>query len=253
LPERACADLLPSFDCALLGGFNRSDYEGWSILDGVNERMSWATDLAGSGKVVAQLEVYGDDDADQYGGTRANIYESAARNCNGCDGWFAYGYYFPVGFQYPDQWLALMQNFEPSRPVQTIELRSGASCGSAAPRSHLCWGERQTPDNTTVVYHDLGQVNEGHWSYIVARIKFRNTATGEIKVWRSDDRLPDVTQPPSVDVSNILTLYSGTTASRSDVYLYRGASSHSQHQIVDVCGFHRAADAVRAMTLPNCP
>src|SRR4029079_17777717 len=35
--------------------------------------------------------------------------------------------------------------------------------------------------------------------------------------------------------------------------IYRGASSHTQHQIVDVCGFHRAGTAALAMSLPNCP
>jgi chitodextrinase len=253
LPERGCNDPSPSANCAQEGGLTRSDYEGSSILNGVNERERWVADPTGSGKTVAQLEVYGDDSADAYGGTRATLYESnKTANCNGCEAWFVYGYYIPVGFQYPDQWLALMQNFSPSRPIQTIELR-GAGCAAAAPRNHVCFGDRPTPSNDYVTYKDLGAVNEGHWLYIVAHIKFSNTATGSIQVWRSDDRLPDVSRPPIEDREGILTLYSGIEGSASHVYLYRGTSTHSQHQIVDVCGFHRARDYATARVLPSCP
>jgi chitodextrinase len=253
LPERGCNDPSPSPNCAQEGGFTRSDYQGSSILNGVNERERWVADPTGSGKTVAQLEVYGDDSADLNGGTRTTLYENnGTANCNGCEAWFVYGYYIPVGFQYPDQWFALMQNFSPSRPIQTIELR-GAGCASAAPRNHICFGDRPTPSNDYATYKDLGPVNEGHWMYIVAHIKFSNTATGSIQVWRSDDKLPDVSQPPIEDREGILTLYSGIDGSASHLFLYRGASTHSEHQIVDVCGFHRAADYATAKVLPNCP
>jgi hypothetical protein len=253
LPERACNDPSPSTSCTQEGGLTRSDYEGSSILNGVNERERWVADPTGSGKTVAQLEVYGDDTADLYGGTRATLYEAnRTANCNGCEAWFVYGYYIPVGFQYPDQWFSLMQNFSPSRPIQTIELR-GSGCAAAAPRNHVCFGDRPTPSNDYVTYKDLGSVNEGHWMYIVAHIKFSNTTTGSIQVWRRDDRLPDVSQPPIEDREGILTLYSGIDGSASHLYLYRGTSTHSQHQIVDVCGFHRARDYATAKVLPSCP
>jgi hypothetical protein len=206
-------------------------------------------DPAGSGKTVAQLEVYGDDSADQFGGTRATVYEAGAGgNVNGADSWFAYGIYIPAGFQYPDQWFDLFQNKDSaSHPSQALELR-GAACGSGT-RDHLCYQIRQS--GTVMSYYDLGQVQEGHWLYLVAFIQFRTTATGSIKVWTRYDAPPDVSLAPQVDQSNIVTLQA--SPSRSDIFLYRGASSHTQHQVVDFCGFHRASNPADAEYLPTCP
>jgi hypothetical protein len=255
LAEHACGDFNGpvSADCAQDDDFKRSDYEGWGNNNGVNERITWALDPTGSGKTVAQYEVYGDDIPDQFGGSpRATLYEGTASNCNGCSAWFTYAYLIPVGFQYPDQWMILMQNFISPKPVQEIALRQGANCTSAVPPDHICWEERQASGDATT-NHDLGPIQEGHWNYIVAHITFSNTATGSYQVWYGVDTLPDVTQIPAVERSNILTLFSGATASRSDVFIYRGSSTHTQHQVVYVCGFHRALDAATSMTLPNCP
>jgi hypothetical protein len=239
-------------NCSQAGDFGHLDYEGYNILNGVNERQRWITDPAGSGKTVAQLDVYGNDSADHYGGTRSTLYETNfGTNCNGCNFWFDYGIYIPAGFQYPDQWFLLMENFVGSgSPAQALELM-GAGCVSAAPRNHVCWRVRQTGGETGTVT-DLGLVQEGHWLYVTAYIEFRSTATGVVKVWHAYDQNPDVNGTPDLDRSGIYTLFSGTNDGRSHLFLYRGAASASQHQTVDYCGFHRDTTSASAQYLPNC-
>jgi hypothetical protein len=250
LPEHACGDPAPSFDCALLGGFTRSDYEGWAILDGVNERMVWAADPNGSGKTVARFDVYGTDDADEYGGTRTSLYRNPD-NCSGCEAWQAWGTYIPSNFQFPDDWFALYQDFSSGgNPAQALELRNGSGCAGTTPRNYLCWKD-QTAPGSGLHYFPLGPASEGHWAYIVEHIKFLNTSAGFDKVWYSVDSLPDTSRAPSVDWSGI-TAYT-TDPNRSTIFMYRAAGSSSQHQTVYYCGFHRAADAATAKTLVNCP
>jgi hypothetical protein len=219
-------------------------------LNGVNERMAWALDPGGSLKTVARFDVYGTDDADQFGGTRTSLYR-AADNCSGCVAWQAWGTYIPSNFQFPDDWFALYQDFSSGgNPPQALELRNGAACDGSAPRNYLCWKDQTEPESGRN-YFPLGPAQPGHWFYIVENIKFLNTSYGFDKVWYAVDALPDTSRPPLVDWHGI-TAYT-TGPNRSNIFLYRGWSSNSQHQTVYFCGFHRAADAARAKTLPNCP
>jgi hypothetical protein len=136
------------------------------------------------------------------------------------------------------------------QPAQALELRNGSGCAGAAPRNYLCW-KNQTAPSSGIHYFPLGTVQEGHWHYIVEHIKFLNTSAGFDKVWYSVDSLPDMSRAPSVDWSGI-TAYT-TGANRSNIFMYRAAGSLLQHQTVYYCAFHRASDAVTAMTLTNCP
>jgi chitodextrinase len=245
-PGHACGDSSPSANCADEGGFNRSDYEGWST--GVNDRMSWAADPAGSGKTVARFEVYGDDSADQYGGTRTSLYRNADEQF-GEEAWKAFGFYVPLDFQYPDQWFLLYQTFSGGgNPAQALELR-GPDCGNGAPRTELCWKD-QTASGSGRHYFDLGPVTPGHWTYIVENILVSTGSDGFDHVWRTGDAMPDVSKKPTSDWSGITAW--GSKPSRSNLLLYRGASTHSQHQIVYFCGFTREASS-GALALPNCP
>ncbi|HMJ00427.1 MAG TPA: hypothetical protein VK488_11385, partial [Gaiellaceae bacterium] len=103
---------------------------------------------------------------------------------------------------------------------------------------------------TGLNYSPLAPVSTGHWAYIVEHIKFLNTSDGFDQVWYSVDSLPNTAQPPLVDWHGI-TAYT-TGANRSNIFMYRAPSTNAQHQTVYYCGFHRAADAVTAKTLPNC-
>jgi hypothetical protein len=251
-PEHGCGDFQhPTIpNCGQLSGFDRSDYEGIANNNGVNERMQWVADPSGSGKTVAQFEVYGDDSADTYGGTRAAIFETGPNSNDGKDGWFSFGVYIPVGFQYPNSWFLLMQNKDAANnPVQDFELL-GAGCASSAPRNHICWRNRGA-SNTTLLLKDLGLVQQGHWFYLTDFIQFRTTAVGSIKVWSSFDVKPNVAGAPQVSESNIIT--QGGTNNRSHILLYRGASAHTEHQVVYFCGFHRATTSAVAQVLSNCP
>jgi hypothetical protein len=242
---------LPSLNCAQEGGFNRSDYEGWSILNDVNERISWATDPAGSGKTVAQFNVYGTDVSDQFGQVKTNLWKTPPDNCEGCEAWFALGFYIPSGFIYPDTWFLLMQNHGGAgNPAQAIELRTPPSGGSV--RNYIYWKD-QTAPTSGWTHFPLGPVQEGHWVYIVAHIYFTTTTSGYVQVWYGVDSLPNVSGPPAVNHQNINTLYPGYGTGTASLPLYRDVGSSSQHQIIYYCGYHRAADAVTAMTLANCP
>jgi hypothetical protein len=255
LPERACGDTSPSTNCAQEGGFDRSDYEGWSVLNGANERMQWVADPTGSGNTVAQFDVFGTDLADQFGGTRTSLWRNAD-NCSGCEAWQAWGTYIPANFQFPDGWFLLYQDFSSGgNPAQAIELR-GAGCLSAIPRTELCWKD-QTATNSGQHYFDLGPAQVGHWFYIIEDIKFLNTSAGFDKVWYAVDQLPDITQAPKVNWAGI-TAYT-TGANRSNIMMYRcttgnaDCGSTAQHQTVMFCGFHRAATSAVASVLARCP
>jgi hypothetical protein len=248
LPEHACKDPSPSANCSVEGGFNRSDYNGWKTLNGVNERMTWASDPAGSSHTVARFDVYGNDNADQYGGTRTSLWRNPD-NCSGCTAWQTFGVLIPSGFQYPDGWFLLYQDFSSGgNPAQSLELM-GAGCVSAAPRNHLCWKD-QTATTSGIHRFDLGAVRQGHWFYITENIEFLNTSSGFDNVWDSWDTKPNVSLAPAVHWSGI-TAYT-TGANRSNILLYRATSTASQHQTVYYCGFHRAASAATSQELPNC-
>ena len=246
-PERPCGDASPSPNCSQLGGFDRGDYEGWSILNGLNERMSWVVDPAGSGHTVSKFDVFGNDDADQFHGTRTSLWRTAD-NCTGCYAWQAWGTYIPAGFQFPDDWLLLYQDFSSGgNPAQSVELRN-ADC-SATPGTTLCWKD-QTATGSGKNFFPLGVAQPGHWFYIIENIRFLNNANGFDKVWYAVDQLPNTTLPPNVDWHGI-TAYT-TGANRSNIMMYRSLGASSQHQVVYFCGFHRASSEAAARVLPNC-
>jgi hypothetical protein len=249
LPEHACGDPSPSVNCSQGGDWDRSDYEGWASLNGVNERMAWVVDPAGSGKTVVRFDVYGTDLADQYGGNRVSLWKTAD-NASGSTAWQVFGVLLPAGFVYPDTWFLLYQDFSSGgNPAQALELM-GAGCVSAMPRNHFCWKD-QTAPSSGKNYVDLGAVVPGHWFYVAEQIKFLNTSAGFDKVWRSNDALPDTSLAPTVNWAGI-TAYT-TAANRSNILLYRDVGPVAQHQTVFYCGFHRASTAVAALSLPNCP
>lgn len=264
LPEHGCGDPNPSPTCVQLGGFNRLDYECWGNQDancviGQNERMSWVADPAGSGKTVARYEVYGTDRTEQFpdsSAARGNSWQRPPNgNCNGCEHWQAIGFYLPVGFQRPDQWMLLYQNHGGTgNPAQAIELRSGVNCASGGPRDRLCY-KIQTAPGSGRTYYDMGPVNPGHWHYVVAHIYFTSTASGFVQVWHGTDAMPNVGFPPNVvDRANVNTLYPGyENLGFRSMLLYRGASAASQHQVAYYCGFHVDTTAASATYLPTCP
>ena len=252
LPEHGCADPSPSVGCVLDNGFNRSDYAGWGSTSGTNDRMKWVQDPSGSGKTVAQFNVYGTDVSDQFSQVKANLWRTPSDNCDGCDAWFAVGFYIPSGFVFPDTWFLLMQNHGGAgNPAQAIELRTPPGGGSV--RNYIYW-KNQTAPTSGWTYFPLAPVQEGHWVYVVAHIYLTTTENGYAQVWYHADSLPNISLPPLVDDENINTLYPGYGTGTASLPLYRDASSDpNQHQIVDYCGYHRAATAAVAMTLPHCP
>jgi chitodextrinase len=251
LPQHACADPNPSATCFADNGFNHSDYEGWGNGEGSNDRLRWVADPTGSGKTVVQFNVYGTDVSDQFSQVKTNLWKTPADNCDGCEGWYAVGFYIPNGFVYPDTWFLLMQNHGGAgNPAQAIELRTPPNGGSV--RNYIYW-KNQTAPTAGWSYFPLAPVREGHWVYIVAHIYLTTTTNGYVQVWYSSDTLPDVSAPPAVDQQHINTLYPGYGTGTASLPLYRDAGPSSQHQIVDYCGYHRAGTAATAMNLPNCP
>jgi hypothetical protein len=242
---------LPSADCSADNGFNRSDYEGWGNSDDSNDRIRWVDDPGGSGKTVAQFNVYGTDVSDQFSQVKTNLWKTPPDNCNGCEGWYAIGFYIPNGFIYPDTWFLLMQNHAGAgNPAQSIELRTPPGGGSV--RNYLYWKD-QTAPTSGWRHFPLGRVQEGHWVYLVAHIYLTTTTNGYSQVWYSVDRLPDLSSAPVVNDQSINTLYPGYGTGTASLPLYRDAGPSSQHQVLYYCGYHRAGDAATAMTLPNCP
>ena len=150
-----------------------------------------------------------------------------------------------------DDWFLLYQDFSSSgQPAQALELRNGSGCAGTTPRNYLCWKD-QTAPSSGVHYFPLAPASPGHWAYVVEHIKFLNTSAGFDKVWYGVDSLPDTSRPPLVDWHGI-TAYT-TEPNRSNIFMYRAAGSSSQHQTVYYCGFHRAANALLAKVLVNCP
>jgi chitodextrinase len=251
LPQHACEDPSPSTGCAGDSGFNHSDYEGWGNASGSNDRMKFVSDPGGSGKTVVQFDVYGTDTSDQFNQVKTNLWKSPADNCDGCEAWYAVGFYIPKGFVYPDTWFLLMQNHGGAgNPAQAIELRVPPGGGSV--RNYIYWKD-QTAPTSGWTYFPLGPVQEGHWVYIVAHIYLTTASNGSVQVWYKADSLPDVSATPAVNHRNINTLYPGYGAGTASLPLYRDAGPSSQHQIVYYCGYHRAATAASALNLSNCP
>jgi hypothetical protein len=251
-PERACGDYSPSPppDCAELNGWTSSDYAGGSNQNGVNERMEFVRDPAGSGKVVLQMDVFGDDVADQWGGTRVSAYTNGVHP-NGSTSWSAFGVYIPVGFQYADTWNLYYQIKDPnfSNASFALELANGSNCStSVGPRNQFCWVKKIGGEVRT----HLMQAQEGHWHYLVQNTHWSDQADGYNKVWFGVDAIPDTSRPPLVS-STGNTLAAAGSSGRENILIYRGAGPSSQHQVVYYCGFHEAADAARAKVLSNCP
>jgi len=251
LAQHACEDPSPSAGCFLDNGFNHSDYEGWGSNTGSNDRMKFVSDPGGSGKTVVQFDVYGTDTSDQFNQVKTNLWKTPSDNCNGCEAWYAVGFYIPKGFVYPDTWFLLMQNHGGAgNPAQAIELRTPPGGGSV--RNYIYWKD-QTAPTSGWSYFPLGPVQEGHWVYIVAHIYLTTATNGSVQVWYKVDSLPNVSTTPAFDHRNINTLYPGYGAGTASLPLYRDAGPSSQHQIVYYCGYHRAANPATALSLPNCP
>jgi hypothetical protein len=209
--------------------------------------MEWVADPGGSGKVVLQMDIYGDDVADQYGGTRTSLYRND-QNCFGCEAWAAFAFYIPNGFKYPDQWFALYQMFYPGGGSPPISLELRTHNGGNA-RNHLYWSNRAVSGGPATLT-PLGPVSEGAWHYIVQHTRY-SSGSGFNRVWLGYGSVPDTSRPALVNWSGG-TLF-GSSTGRENIFLYRGASTASQHQTVYFCGFHEAADAARAKVLGNCP
>jgi len=251
-PERACGDYSPSPppDCAELNGWTSSDYAGGSNQNGVNERMEFVPDPSGSGKVVLRMDVFGDDVADQWGGTRVSAYANDVHR-NGSTSWTAFGVYIPVGFQYADTWNLYYQikdhNF--SNASFALELANGSNCSpSVGPRNQFCWVKKIGGEVRT----QLMPAQEGHWHYLVQNTRWSDQADGFNKVWFGVDAIPDTSRPPLVSYTGNTLAAAGSTG-RENILIYRGAGPSSQHQVAYYCGFHEAADPARAKVLSNCP
>jgi hypothetical protein len=210
--------------------------------------MEFVADPGGSGKVVLQMDVFGDDIADQWRGTRTSLYRND-QNCSGCEGWTAFAFYIPVGFQYPDDWFTLYEMYYPSGGSPPISLELGTQNGGNQ-RNHLYWSNRAV-SGAPATLTPLGQAREGSWHYIVEHTGFSSGSSGFNRVWLGYGSVPDTSGPPLVNWVGG-TLF-GSSSGRENILLYRGASGPSQHQTLYYCGFHEAADAARAKVLSNCP
>jgi hypothetical protein len=250
-PERLVGDPSPSLTAFEALDLRRSDYEGWSKLDGINPRISWVADPAGSGLTVMRTEVYGDDKADQLGGCRATVgNDHVADQSEGKSGYASLGIYLPSDFQRPDQWMLLWQNFSTGgNPPQAIELRPGPSGGSV---KNWFWWKNQRKPTSKRTYSPLGPALTERWHYFLWLIDpFTVTSQATVKVWYKLDSMPDPgADAAEVSVSGINTLYKrGRSGSKVWLGTYRGRSDHSQHQVVYYRGYRRSADldVVRAM------
>ena len=249
-PTRACDDPSAPANCGGFEGFSQTDYEGWGTQNGVNERMEFVADPSGSGKTVLQMEVFGTDTADAFGGTRVSAYKNDV-HLNGSTSWSAFGLYIPVGFQYADAWSLYYQikdhNF--SNSSFALELANGSNCSvSVGPRNQFCWVKKIGGEVRT----HLAQAQEGHWHYVVQNTHWSNLADGFNRVWFGVDAIPDTSRPPAVS-SVGQTLATSSSTGRENLLIYRGPGPSSEHQVVYFCGFHEAADAATAKILPYCP
>ena len=181
--------------------------------------MEFVADPGGSGKVVLRMDVFGNDIADQWGGTRTSLFRNG-QNCSGCEAWTAFAFYIPVGFQYPDDWFTLYQMFYPSggSPPISLELRTH---NGGNQRNHLYWSNRAVSGGPAILT-PLGQVHEGSWHYIVQHTRFLFVA-GFNRVWLGYGDVPDTSRPPLVNWLGG-TLF-GSSSGRENILLYRGASA----------------------------
>lgn len=255
LPERACFDPSPSVTCAQANQFRRMDYEGWAVLNGINEREAWAADPSGSGKTVLKMDVYGNDNSDQWGGTRAAIgSDLQSDQSEGKSGWMSLGIYIPVGFQNPDQWMIFYQNFSTSgNPAQALSLDFPPGGGTA--RNYWKWWNQTQPLSARTTW-DLGAATPGHWHYFLIHIDpFTVTSTATVTGYYKIDQMPvPGVDAPKFTQTGVNTLYTGGEAgSKVWLLMYRGAAAATQHQTAYYCGYHRAADSATASVLGNCP
>jgi hypothetical protein len=250
-PEHGCADPSPSPNCAIMGGLKVSDYEGWSVLNGVNERFAVVDDPAGSGRKVTKVDIFGTDDSDHYGGTRAEL--GVWNNHDhkvGQEAWFAFSWYFPPNFQKPDGWgLIVMQNHgEAGNPPQAVYI--------APTTGALRFWTQQQP-STGRIYHDVeATVTLGRWHHFLMYVKFSNTGTGIVKGWHSlsdsfTSGCPNPSSAPLYTDSNVNTLYSSGSGF-AKVGLYRAPGAATQHQTGYLGGYGRSSSGAQAEANAGC-
>jgi Polysaccharide lyase len=248
-PRRLTGDPSKSSNAADAAGFLRSDYEGWaSLAAGNHPRINWVADPLGSGLSVMQMEVFGDDNADQWGGTRCTIgSDKSSDQKEGNSGWASMAVLLPTGFQRPDQWMLIWQNFSTGgNPAQAIEFR--AKSGST--RDTFYW-KNQHSQTGTREYYELGPAFLNRWHYFLWYIDFTTSNNGRVAVWYSIDKMPNPDVDPSkVDVRSN-TLYSGGgVGSKCWLAMYRGAAAHSQHQVMLYRGYRRSGNLAVARAMP---
>jgi hypothetical protein len=236
--------------------FNNVDYEGWGDADGVNERMEVVPDPAGSGKPVVEIFNVATDRDDQYSNSSPHTgpWYSIRDQVNGTTTCSAFGVYIKdnAEFPWPTRWMLFHQNHSgsgsPNTAVEVIDTVADAD----TLRDELALRVRNGSGGDAGIVYPLGDIQLGHWHFIVVCAKFATSGQGWAKAWESVDVAPDVTQPPDAIRMNVTTNWaSGFTW----LGIYAGALATAESQKVYLWGYGRSAGdtPARAIELAELP
>lgn len=241
--------------------FNRLDYEGAALPPSTtdNQRMFWVLDPLGSGRTVIKLVVLDNDVADLFGGQRTVLGQTSSSHVGGDSAWFAWGYYLGANnavtapgdsFIYPSRPATLMGNYSTGGggPAQSLILSKGVD----GVRDSFAFGIKTLPGTCSEgqSFYDAGPAARGKWYYFIEYVKFSTGGAGSVKAWARPTNPPNVfSDPPSVDVQNINTLYPLYPGGEPNIMLERidGASSGYPFTAY-LWGYGRGGTAIEAVT-----
>lgn len=186
-------------------------------------------DPAGTSTVVAKVTLRPGENADVFGGHRAEMWKYPRDVPDGDDSWRAWSVWFPDGFA-TDGWGCTIGQVHPGDGLSPV-------IGFYIINNRMIFAVRD------VANHDLGPVATGRWVFILSRLVTRRNNTGLAQCWVGIGTPPDALSPPRVTRANITTmfgpgnswdkfgLYSAPTTTRTQV-VYLGGYGRSSSRLV---------------------
>jgi polysaccharide lyase-like protein len=174
--------------------WNDCDYEGQGNGNGVNDRMQWAQNPSGPSVAVAKMWVQSGDQADKFGGCRAECWQEP-HSLNGARigqrVFNAFSVFLPADFKTAPGWGLVWQIHTPVGSTTLSPLLAlDTNGGSLAFR-----GVGSVP----------GGWNKGHWQCFAVDITMGSGIAGSFKGWCAVDSKPDTSKAPTLQRSGYTT------------------------------------------------
>lgn len=208
------------------GGFNTIDCKNGTVAPTYSgNRFSWVADPAGSGLVVAKVNVNVGDSADIFGGHRAEMWRYPRDVNDGDDLYRAWALYFPPGFSVTG-WGATMGQVHPGDGLSPV-------CGFYVIAGNMIFAVRD------IANFNLGALITGQWLYLVSRVFHQPSSSGFVRFWWAAGSPPNIANTPTVSTSAV-TQIGGNSWDKLGLY---SDPSTGFNQSVYLGGFGRSSNS----------